>query len=270
MARKRSRPGSSTACSPEHHASIRRAPGHQQFLLPARRLARGRTRGPGKTSGAPRPGPHRPQLARRHRAGACAGKGNGPALRRGVKAGSELCSPPTPTLPHEGGGSRSEHSVCPPPPCGEGGERQDARQSPLPSRLAHRPGGLWPALPPPHAGPAAGREGRMPPHARRCGGPLRRNDPRPAAARGVAFGKGAGRGLRGDACPCPPHPGRLSPASRRPHALSRPRPGPAQPPGGARDAPFHPPHRHQCGALPSSRSQTAPRRPHLHPRDLHA
>jgi hypothetical protein len=140
MARKGSRPGSSTACSPEHHASIRRAPGHQQFLLPARRLARGRTRGPGKTSGAPRPGPHRPQLARRHRAGACAGKGNGPALRRGGKAGSELCSPPTPTLPHEGGGSRSEHSVCPPPPRGEGsGVGGAAGRPPVPSPFSPGP-----------------------------------------------------------------------------------------------------------------------------------
>ena len=142
-------PGGCTGCSCERapRGGLRRAPGHLELLLPARRLApRGAGRaGPG--AGPGRAGAHRPQQP----------GGRGPGARQGGRAGPAL---------------RRRLPARP-------------RRRPLRPVLAHRPAGLRPALEPPHPGQAPGRQGAVRADARRRAGPCRGAGRGPGPARGA-------------------------------------------------------------------------------------
>ena len=106
---------------------LRRAAGHQQFFLPARRLASRGAGGASAGAGPSRHRHHRPQYAGRRGARACRGERDAAAPRRRLPARS-----------------RRRHE---------------------PPLLSHRPRRLWRSVPPPHARQAPGDEGRMPPGA---------------------------------------------------------------------------------------------------------
>jgi hypothetical protein len=114
MARTSNRPGSSTACSPEgRHDRVRRTPGHQQFLLPARRLAPEELVVQAKHLGL------NAMAVTDHNSLAGIVRAHVQAKETGLRFvvgarldlsdtdGSEPAAPPPPAPPHEGEGGRS-------------------------------------------------------------------------------------------------------------------------------------------------------------------